>query len=262
MLTQIVTIGLLAIPCVAQAPGDVSTAGDPAGSSQRAGADVQAALDRVLSAPEFRRLVTPEKTKSQRATPDWLRRFLEWLVRERKTPVLGTFLLRSVLTILALLAVAGVAAYILRSIWERLPNDSDSQSQGLAPGESIALTPPGELPSDEYARRAHTLAESGDFGGAIRQLLLGAMSWIERGGLIRYRRGLSNRDYLRAVRRRPVCHHSLKAIVAVFDLLFYGRRPATADRFQACLESYEAGFRQPASEPSESAATAGRERPL
>jgi hypothetical protein len=68
------------------------------------------------------------------------------------------------------------------------------------------------------------------------------MSWTERAGLIRYRQGLTNRDYLRAVRRRPPSREALAAIVGSFEQLYFGRRRATADGFSACLARYREGF--------------------
>jgi hypothetical protein len=216
------------------------------GNDVREEKEVRDTLQRVLSSPEYRRLVRPQKQEksSQYEMPEWLRRFIDWLFGERRVRTTWwTFLVRTLLTVLALAVVAAVAALIVRQIWDRLPTESEPDPRGHAPGDGLALSqPPGELPCDEYVRRAHQAAGRGDYRAAIRELLLGAMSWTERAGLIRYRRGLTNRDYLRAVRRRREAHTALTEIVAAFEFVFFGRRSATADRFQDCLASYQTGF--------------------
>ena len=61
-------------------------------------------------------------------------------------------------------------------------------------------TSPGELPADVYIARAKELAGEGRFREAIAQLLLGGMSNLERAGIVKYRKGLTHRDYVRASR--------------------------------------------------------------
>jgi hypothetical protein len=139
-------------------------------------------------------------------------------------------------------AILGLlAAVIVRGILNRVPNQAWRVQGGPEEGLAV-MTPPGELPADEYVRRAMQYAAAGDHKAAIRELLLGTMSWIERAGLIRFRRGLSNRDYLRAVWRRPASRDSMSGIVDAFDRTYFGRRTATAEVFENCLELYRRGF--------------------
>ncbi|HLJ12281.1 MAG TPA: DUF4129 domain-containing protein, partial [Planctomycetaceae bacterium] len=104
--------------------------------------------------------------------------------------------------------------------------------------------PPGDLPADEYLRRAIELAGKGMFREAIGQLILGAMSRTERSGLVRFRRGLTHRDYLRALRQRPQQHQAFRSIVGIYEPICFGRRPADVDHYQASLEGYEIGFKE------------------
>jgi hypothetical protein len=115
--------------------------------------------------------------------------------------------------------------------------------------EGEAEIPPGDLPADEYLRRAADLAAKGLYREAIGQLILGAMSFTERGGLIRFRRGLTHRDYLRALRARAPQYQAFRTIVAVYEPICFGRRPAAISHYQTSLDGYETGFRQ--SLPSE-----------
>ena len=69
------------------------------------------------------------------------------------------------------------------------------------------------------------------------------MSHIERAGWIRFRRGLTYRDYLRATRDHAQAHEALRDIVGTYEPLGFGRRPASGEHFTKSLERYEEGFR-------------------
>jgi hypothetical protein len=69
------------------------------------------------------------------------------------------------------------------------------------------------------------------------------MRVIDRRGLIRHRQGLTNADYLRAVRKEPRLRSELECIVLAFDETHFGRREASAELFEDCLRHYQAGFR-------------------
>lgn len=118
---------------------------------------------------------------------------------------------------------------------------SDGGMQAL---EETADVSPGELPADVYLAQAHELAAQGRYREATAQLLLGAMSHIERSGLIRYRRGLTYRDYLRAVRRDDRSREAFRGMVRIYEPLGFGRREPRAEHFEQSLAHYETGFRQ------------------
>lgn len=103
--------------------------------------------------------------------------------------------------------------------------------------------PPGELPADVYLKRAGELAREGRYREAIAQLLLGAMSYVERAELIKYRRGLTHRDYVRAVRDDQTVYGAMRAMVRTYEPLGFGRRDATREHFEQTLNEYETGFR-------------------
>ncbi len=144
------------------------------------------------------------------------------------------------LVILAVGFVIGLVAWSIAKHWKK---KSDDDLDDLLDAEAMApSTPPGEHPSSEYLQRALALSEKGNHRGAIRQLLLGSMSWIERHGLIRYRLGLTNRDYLRAVYPKQLQRESINGVISEFELIYFGRRGATAERFHRCLAGFRAGF--------------------
>lgn len=148
------------------------------------------------------------------------------------------------LYLVVMLAVAfliGLIAWTIARHWKKERSDDDEEDL-LDEEAMMPSTPPGEHPSSEYLRKALALSAEGDQRGAIRQLLLGCMSWIERNGLIRYRKGLTNRDYLRAVFQRQTQREGMGGIVTDFERIYFGRREATAERFKRCLSGFQAGF--------------------
>jgi hypothetical protein len=104
---------------------------------------------------------------------------------------------------------------------------------------------PGELPADAYLAESRKLAAAGKFREAVAQLLLGAMSVIERAGLIRYRRGLTHHDYLRSVRSEQDLHEAMRAMVLMYEPLGFGRRTPAAKHYERSLSQYETAFRAP-----------------
>jgi hypothetical protein len=147
-----------------------------------------------------------------------------------------------------LLVVAGVIVF---SMWKRSAALSHQKSPIDPDEEAISPSqPPGDQPTNEYERRAIAAAQAGDYRSALRELVRGSMSWTERSGLIRYRRGLTNRDYVRAVWRFAPRRESLLRIVAAFERVFYGRRAADAATFDVCLQAFRSSFLTEANDAS------------
>ncbi len=147
-----------------------------------------------------------------------------------------------VISVIVLLLVV-IAAMIVKSMDARkrhrdgLLSDSDDIL-------SDVTTPPGELAASTYESRAIQFAATGNYRAAIRELLLGSMSWIERAGLIRYRKGLTNRDYLRSVWRREDKREGYLTTASQFEYVYFGRRTPTAEMFEMCLTSFQGAFRE------------------
>ncbi len=106
----------------------------------------------------------------------------------------------NIIVLLAVVALVAIivlfATLIVRSIdgKKRRERAGGLLFDGTEAPEALS-TPPGETEVGIYERRALQLAQEGNYRAAIRELLLGSMSWIERSGQIRYRKGLTNRDY-------------------------------------------------------------------
>jgi hypothetical protein len=148
--------------------------------------------------------------------------------------------------ILAIVAILIILVLIVTMIMKRV--DMKKRKSGLlADSEDMfsdVETPPGELAASTYESRAMQLAAIGDYRAAIRELLLGGMSWVERAGMIRYRKGLTNRDYVRAVWRRTEKRDAYIITATQFELVYFGRREPTAIMFEMCLDSFRGAFRE------------------
>ena len=148
----------------------------------------------------------------------------------------------TVIVVIAILLIL-IVAMIVRSIDARKRGDEGflSDSDDVL---SDVTTPPGEVAASTYESRALQFSAAGNYRAAIRELLLGSMSWIERAGLIRYRRGLTNRDYVRSVWRRADKRQGYLTTASHFEFVYFGRRTPTAEMFEICLASFQGAFRE------------------
>ena len=250
-------------PSFAASPQE-AVAEEEAGYEFRDEEEIRAALAQILGSGEFRILERarekpeetqpePKEEKDSKAR-SWFQRLMDWLVEKltpdpeeaRPTePAESPPWVLSVMNLILYGLAGGVLlsaiALIIKAVLKRSPKES-ALSAKVKAAKLETTTPPGELPSDEYVVRAVSLADSRNYKAAVRELLLGTMSWIERHGLIRYRRGLSNHDYLRAVFDRAGQRESLRPIVLHFEQIYFGRREATAGGFKECLEHFRKAF--------------------
>ncbi len=159
----------------------------------------------------------------------------------------GLDALSRLLTILAvigiLLILISIVAVIVRAVDKRRKGRIGLLEDGTEDPAMLAV-PPGELAALTYEGRAIQLAADGNYRAAVRELLMGSMSWIERSGLIRYRRGLTNRDYVRAIWRRTEKRQAYAVTALEFERICFGRREATRQAFEKCLSSFQGAFRE------------------
>lgn len=154
-----------------------------------------------------------------------------------------------ILKLLAFAMLAVVVAVIVFLIYKAIQNyDGGVTTSALTEnvelqGEIEPERPPGELPVDVYLAEARKLANAGQYREAIAQLLLGAMSYVERSGLIQYRRGLTQRDYLRTLRGEKSQYQAMRTMVRVYEPLGFGRRDPAREHFEKSVAGYEQAFR-------------------
>lgn len=208
-------------------------------------------IEEILAGPDFRRLRVEAPNKAaETEMPEWLKNFFEWLGDLLRKAGGAFSALGPILQALAYAVLAAICALIIWLVVKAVNRYRARHNTGLRGRRSYEEgetdVPPGDLPADEYLRRAAELAEKGMFREAIGQLILGAMSFTERSGLIRFRRGLTHRDYLRALRGRNEQHQALRTIVGVYEPICFGRRSAHFDHYRTSLDGYQTGFRRPA----------------
>lgn len=146
------------------------------------------------------------------------------------------------LAYLVLIAVCGLILYlIVLAILNResTPSAIGSPLANFSLPQETEDHPPGELPADAYLAKAHELAQQGRYREAIGQLLWGGMSSIERAELIRHRRGLTLRDYLRSLRGKTPHYDGFKSMIRLYEPVGFGRRVASYQTFQDALAGYE-----------------------
>jgi hypothetical protein len=229
-----------------------SPAEDSQTNPRQLDSDVEQEFRDIFSQSEFRGLREKKSQPAEPAkleVPGWLKRFLDWLDKlfsgtGRALSGLGTLV-----RILAYGVLAAICCLIIWLVVRAVNRYRERQTVGgLARGsveEGEGEIPPGDLPADEYLRRAGELAEQGLFREAIGQLILGAMSRTERSGLIRFRRGLTNRDYVRALRGRAAPQRAFRTIVGVYEPICFGRRNAQVEHYRTSLDGYQTAFQQP-----------------
>jgi len=243
LLTLAATVGCF------QATAVQAQTKDSAGSDLHEADAIHETTDEILESPEFRYLHRLETKKQQNADPFEN----SWLNKLDFSKLAGLGLLGEIvgwiLYGLPWLALAGICTLVvilivqsIRSAGRRGGKSGPTNSGGLE-GEAEPEHRPGDFSSDVYIAKAKELAAEGQFAEAIAQLLLGAMSQIERAELIRYRRGLTHRDYLRAVSSKDNSRVAFRSMVRTYEPIGFGRREATREHFSDSMSHYEAGFR-------------------
>ncbi|MCA9014455.1 MAG: DUF4129 domain-containing protein [Planctomycetaceae bacterium] len=163
--------------------------------------------------------------------------------------IAGTIIL--ILSYTAVICACGLILFLLyRSLIgfkysRKIKDESDGRHlQGEVTFEQIVS--PAESEVSIYLERAKELARTGDYHNAIIQLIYGSMSFIERAGWIRFRKGLTYRDYLRAARPHGLPGDSFRQIIRTYEPLGFGRREATREHFESSLQYYESAFQKKA----------------
>lgn len=232
-------------PATAAPSGTTSPAASPETD------DLRRELDEILAQPAFRRIRHRQMEAEKVSTPSdlsWLEKPFKWLWELLTSGAKGMSGLGGIWSVLAWTALAIVVCLIIWLIVRAINSYRHAQAvlvtKTLRAEEGEQDLPPGDVSADEYRRRASEFAAEARFREAIGQLILGAMSRTERQGLIRFRRGLTHRDYLRALRSREMAHGSFRTLVGIYEPICFGRRPASNENFQAAEKAYATGFEE------------------
>lgn len=252
---------LCAAGCVALAMllarPESARAGDPVRTESRTDDDsIRQELDEILAKPQFRRVHSQRKAPASEPSefrfPEWLEKFFESL--SEFFDRLGRFfsgmngalsamgILYQLLAYLTLAVICGLIVYlVVRVIRATRQGTRAEKTPTHVVGEEFAPAP-GERPADAYLRSAAELAAQGNYQAAIGQLVLGGMSYTERQGLIRFRQGLTYRDYLRALAGRKPPREAFQLLVRTYEPICFGRRPASSEQYETVVAGYLEGF--------------------
>lgn len=223
---------------------------------QRAAGEVQQTVQRIMAEPEFRHLEQEINDADKAATntelPKWfeevLKRFFKWMFSDRQSngDASSLFGISELLFYAAIVVGVGLLVFLLVMLLKRIEPATVKRPFKLGTDEEALhpTVPPGEYPPSIYEVRAVQFANDGNYRAALRELVLGSMSWAERAGMIRHRLGLTNRDYIRAIWREAEQREAMLLIVAAFELVFFGRRPAESRQFEHCLSGFQQAFRE------------------
>lgn len=243
-----VLLAVFTVPLAAQeeAPASPVPASVASGSTDEA-TQIRTELDNILADPEFRRVHLKAEKKEPAELPEWLKKLIEWFA-DLFRPIaeflsgLGIGIQALAWTVLMLI-VALIVYLVVRMLSNYQKSDAVRKSPGRVFDQGELPAAPGELAADVYLQRALALAGEGRYREAIGLLLLGLMSHAERAGLIRHRRGLTHRDYLRAARGQASLHQSFRQVVGVYEPICFGRREARPEHFESSLIDYHSGLK-------------------
>lgn len=183
-------------------------------------------LHEILARPEFQ-WQKPQPLQ----LPDWLTNlydriagFFDWIILKVANLIYEG---RTVLKIAAALFFLLALYFISRSLSHNLVRETELPEQE----ENDAL-----LTSKGAFKRAEALSMQGDYRNAIRYLYLSSLLVLDEQGLMRYDRSRTNREYLRSVSSKPELAQPLRAVIDVFDRVWYGFEGVDEQTYQSYVE--------------------------
>jgi len=183
-------------------------------------------LRKILARPEFQ-WQKPQPVQM----PDWLNKlydrvasFFDWIILQVATLIYEG---RTVLKVAAALVFVLALYFISRSLSHNLVRETELAEQE----ENDAM-----LTSKGAFKRAEALSIQGDYRNAIRYLYLSSLLVLDEQGLMRYDRSRTNREYLRSVSTRPELAQPLRAVIDVFDRVWYGFEGVDEQTYQSYVE--------------------------
>ncbi len=130
----------------------------------------------------------------------------------------GGILAKGVLVLLALCLLAGVAWALWRFQWGR--RKKLSRGGGLLDDDEPDRT------ADEWLTRAESMANKGDYRGAVRCLYLASLMRFDEHGVARFDRSETNWEHLRRIQasKNAPIGFDFQPSTLLFDNVWYGKR--------------------------------------
>jgi hypothetical protein len=186
----------------------------------------RATLRQLLSQPPF-------TGRQPNAFEQWLDELLHSFAGGLANGLVNT---RVVLMALAVALIAGVVFVIVRNFRAASVRQTDLPAAPNDGNEDIPAT------SADALSRAQTLATSGDYRTAVRQLYLATLLWLDEQGKLRFDKSLTNRETLRAISKAgaPALADALRPIVELYDQVWYGFAAIEPSEFEQFRQRVEA----------------------
>ncbi len=138
---------------------------------------------------------------------------------------------RTVLKIAAVLVFLLSLFFISRGLARSMVREAEIAAD--EEGSDELLTSKGAL------KRAETLSTQGDYRNAIRYLYLSSLLVLDEQGLMRYDRSRTNREYLKSISSKPELAKPLKAVIDVFDRVWYGFEGVDEQTYQSYVDQVD-----------------------
>jgi hypothetical protein len=95
----------------------------------------------------------------------------------------------------------------------------------------------GEVLTSEAAlQRAQSLSSEGNYRNAVRYLYLSALLLLDERGFLVYDRSKTNLEYLHTLKETAGLAGPLKAVIDLFDRVWYGYESISAGAYQDYVE--------------------------
>ena len=168
---------------------------------------------------------------------DKLEKIFDWFAKlwpkpadeEQSAEFLGVPVVVWVVTLIVVAMLMLLAAYVLRRSKQRA---ALVQSEHAASSERDA--DPLSRESNEWERYAAELAAAGRLREAIRAWYHAVLVTLYRAGILHYRKGVTNWEYIAALSPALAWRPQFVSITRRFDREWYGRHDTTPDVLDAC----------------------------
>ena len=156
---------------------------------------------------------------------------------------LFTFLMWLVAAALLVAIVVAVFRSWQRAEQQQVSRSSVEETDGAQIARVEALPVAIDQPLANLLAEARRLAERAEYSLAMIYLFSHQLVEADKVNALRLRKGKTNRQYLREVRRnqptKPVLSQSLQQTMLAFERSFFGAHPPTREEFDLCLAAAE-----------------------
>ena len=137
--------------------------------------------------------------------------------------------------ILAGIVLVVLVALVMTFLYIESNKSEQTVKQGRSRQQSIEQLP-FDLDSSEsnFQTAAETAYQNGDLRKAIIYLYSHVLVTLDQNGMIRLRKGKTNRQYLNEARRQQGIADYFRQVMIPFESVFFGDHDMDADQFQQC----------------------------